>query len=344
MKPLARYAAITGYADLCASLGTDPTPLLRSVGLDPAGLGLPDRWIPAVAIARLLERSAAATRCPDFALRLVERRRFASLGPVSLVIREEPDVRSALKFLMRYQHMYNEALRLRLVEAEDVATIRVGLELGEPADTRQATELAMGVLHGLLRDFRGGRWQPLAVCFTHFAPEDTSAHLEAFGPMVKFDQEFSGIVLYTSDLDAPNAMSGPSIGPYARQFLDTIDTRPEVTPVTRVRELIELLLPTGRCSVEQVARSLGVDRRTVHRHLAEAGQNYTAVLTATRVDLAEHLVAGRRYSLTEVADLLGFSSASNFSRWFSNEFDCSPRQWRAQHRTDTAVRAGNALV
>ena len=128
-------------------------------------------------------------------------------------------------------------------------------------------------------------------------------------------------------------MSGPSIGPYARQFLDTLDTRPEATPVTRVRQLIELLLPTGRCSVEQVARSLGVDRRTVHRHLAEAGQTYSSVLNATRVDLAEHLVAGRRYSLTEVADLLGFSSASNFSRWFSNEFGCSPRQWRAKHRT-----------
>ena len=333
MKPLARYAAITGYADLCASLGMDPTPLLRGVGLDPAGLGLPDRWIPAVAIARLLERSAAVARCPDFGLRMVERRRFANLGPVSLVLREEPDVRSALKFLMRYQHMYNEALRMRLVESEDVATIRVALELGEPADTRQATELAVGVLHRLLRDFRGGHWQPLAVCFTHLAPEDTSAHLEAFGPMVKFDQEFTGIVLYTSDLDAPNSMSGPSIGPYARQFLDTLDTRPEATPVTRVRQLIELLLPTGRCSVEQVARSLGVDRRTVHRHLAEAGQTYSSVLNATRVDLAEHLVAGRRYSLTEVADLVGFSSASNFSRWFRNEFGCSPKQWRAKHRT-----------
>ena len=71
----------------------------------------------------------------------------------------------------------------------------------------------------------------------------------------------------------------------------------------------------------------------MHRHLGEAGQTYSSVLNATRVDLAEHLVAGRRYSLTEVADLLGFSSASNFSRWFRNEFGCSPKQWRAKHRT-----------
>ena len=70
-----------------------------------------------------------------------------------------------------------------------------------------------------------------------------------------------------------------------------------------------------------------------HGPLGEAGQTYSSVLNATRVDLAEHLVAGRRYSLTEVADLVGFSSASNFSRWFRNEFGCSPTQWRAKHRT-----------
>ena len=332
MKPLARYAAISGYADLCGSLGLDPTSLLRRLGLDPASLGMPDRWIPAVAIAKLLERSAAATACPDFGLRLVERRRFANLGPVSLVIRDEPDVRSAVKFLMRYQHMYNEALRIQLSESEDVAAIRVGIELGEPADTRQAIELAVGVLNRLLRDFVGARWQPLAVCFTHLAPEDTSTHLKLFGPMVKFDQSFNGIVFHTADLDAPNTMSGPSMGPYARQFLESLDAGPAAASVIRVRQLIELLLPTGRCSVDQIARSLGVDRRTVHRRLADAGQTYSSVLNATRVDLAEHLVAGRRYSLTEVSDLLGFSSASNFSRWFRGQFGCSPKQWRAKHQ------------
>ena len=94
MKPLARYAALNGYADLSRSLGTDPSELLRRCGLDPAGLALPDRWVPAVAVATLLERSAQASGQDDFGLRLAERRRFSNLGPLSLVIREEPDVRS----------------------------------------------------------------------------------------------------------------------------------------------------------------------------------------------------------------------------------------------------------
>jgi len=81
-----------------------------------------------------------------------------------------------------------------------------------------------------------------------------------------------------------------------------------------VRELVELLLPTGRCSVEHVARSLGVDRRTVHRRLASEGQTFTSLVDGTRRDLAARLVRGQNRPLTEVAEMLGFSSHSNFTR------------------------------
>ncbi|MFE7394097.1 helix-turn-helix domain-containing protein [Streptomyces sp. NPDC057582] len=43
-------------------------------------------------------------------------------------------------------------------------------------------------------------------------------------------------------------------------------------------------------------------------------------------------VGHRNRSLTQVAELLGFSALSTFSHWFRNEFGSSPRAWRAtQH-------------
>ena len=79
-KPLARYAALSGYGVLGDSLGLDWAPLVRSAGLDPASLAVQDRWIPAAAVAQLLEISAAASGREDFGLRLVEFRRLANLG------------------------------------------------------------------------------------------------------------------------------------------------------------------------------------------------------------------------------------------------------------------------
>ncbi|MEV0299226.1 AraC family transcriptional regulator [Nocardia sp. NPDC050710] len=342
MKPLARYAALHGYVELGQSLGFAPVELIRAAGLDPASLSLQDRWVPAAAIAELLERSAMAAGCEDFGLRLAERRRFANLGPLSLIIRDEPDARSALRVISRHDHLYNEALHTRLTEHNGIATIRLTLDLGEPGETRQAVELAVGVLHGLLRGFLGTDWQPLEVRFTHPAPRDRRTHHRLLGPHISFDQDFNGILTYTTDLDAANAMSEPQLRAYARQFFDSVRDAPTVTTIDRVRELIELLLPTGRCSVEQIARSLGVDRRTIHRHLAAEGQTFTTLLDATRDELAQHLVTNRRHTLTEIAELLAFSSPGNFSRWFRQRHGCSPTQWRTgtttKHMTPTPRR------
>jgi AraC-like DNA-binding protein len=232
--------------------------------------------------------------------------------------------------LIRYEHTYNQAISIGLSEANGLATIRMDLEPGEPVGTRQATELAVGTLHHIHRQLHGTRWQPLSVCFSHPAPADISTHLRIFGHVMQFQREFAGIVLRASDLAAPNKVADPLLRPYAHQFLDTIGTPTDVTMVVRVRELIEVLLPTGRCSIVQVARSLGVDRRTVHRRLADSGETFSSLLNAVRAELAERLVPNPRRSLTEIAEELGFSEPSAFSRWFRGQFGCSPKEWRSR--------------
>jgi AraC-like DNA-binding protein len=148
---------------------------------------------------------------------------------------------------------------------------------------------------------------------------------------VEFEREFNGIVFYASDLDTQNALADPQLRTYTRQFFDAIAApRDDTSAADRVRELIEVLLPTGNCSVEQVAHSLGVDRRTVHRWLAESGETFSSLLDATRRKLAEQLVASPRRSLTEISGLLGFSSPSAFSRWFREQFGCTARDWRRE--------------
>lgn len=331
MKPLVRYAALANYVELTRALGADPAGLLRSAGLDPSGVRVQDRWVPAASVVDLLERTAEQTGRPDLGLRLAELRRLSHLGPLSLVLREEPDVRSALHVLIRHESMYNEALHTRVTATGGIASVRVVFDQETSQPHRQSVDLAVGVLFGLLRGFLSPDWRPLAVCFRHPESADPATARRMFPGTVRYDHDFDGVVLYDSDLDRPNAMSDPQLRTYVQRVLppdEPVDRRPQTA--ARVRELVEMLLPTGRCSVEQIARSMGVDRRTVHRRLAAEGETFTAVLDDARADLARHLVEGRRHSFTEVAELLGFSSASNFSRWFRERFDATPREWRAR--------------
>ena len=144
MRPGVRTATLDGYLGLARSAGLDPARILTNAGIAVADLAVPDKWVPAAAVSRVLERSANESGLEDFGLRLAGLRRLATLGPLSVVLSQEPDLRSALGLLCRYEHSYNEALRMRLDEDGDLATMRLWFEFGEPAPTRQAT----GAGHG----------------------------------------------------------------------------------------------------------------------------------------------------------------------------------------------------
>jgi AraC-like DNA-binding protein len=333
--PGARAAALHGYPELARSLGLDPGPLLGRARLRAADLADPDGWVPATAVAWLLELTAVASGREDVGLLLAQQRRLSTLGRLSVVLREEPDVRSALQLLIRYEHTVNEAVRLELSDGRDAATVQVWLEMGEPVPVRQALELAVAALVGLVRSLRDPSWQPRAVCFEHTAPRVPTEHRALLGPVVRFDQDFSGLVLTPGELDLPNTMAvrgDPQLGTYTRQFLQFLPEPRDPGLLPRVRELVQALLPLGRCTMSRVARSLGTTPRTLHRHLAAAGESFAGVVETTRAGLAERYLAADRHSLTDIAYLLGFSAPSAFSRWFRRRFGCSPTQWRARAR------------
>jgi AraC-like DNA-binding protein len=336
MRPCVRAATLDGYAELARSVGLDPVRLMASVGLDVADLAAPEKWIPAGDVASLLQLSADASGHEDFGLLLAGRRRLSTLGPLSVVLSQEPDLRSALHLLNAYERSYNEALHLRLEEANDLATIRLWLDFGEPVPVRQSLELAAAALHGIIRELLGAGWEPLSMCFSHPRPASLDAYHEVFGARLRFDHPFTGLVFFADQLDARNTMSDPLLQPYAQQFLQSIPAPREATVAGQVRRLVEMLLPLGRCSTLQVARGLGVTQRTLHRQLTGQHESFSSIVDATRAAWAERYLANDRYSLTEVSELLGFTAPSAFSRWFRQRFGISPTQWRDMSRRTAA--------
>ncbi|WP_030274550.1 AraC family transcriptional regulator [Streptomyces sp. NRRL B-24484] len=331
MEPLARSAALTGYPELCRTLGIDPRALLREVGLDVPDLADQDNWISASAVAQVLEASADAAGREDFGLRMAELRRLSTMGPISLLVREEPDVRSVLHVLIKYEHMYNQAVRLSLDEAGDLATLRISLDLPATQRVRQVMELGMAAYYQILKDLHGGRLRLRQVCFTHRAPADPDTHHRVFAADLRFDAGFNGIVLARRALQAANTEADPILRRYARQYVESLAAETGSSDAAQVRKIIEVLMPAGRGTASQVARSMGIDRRTLHRRLEQSGETFTSLLHAVRVDLAPRFVADGRRPLAEVAPLLGFTSAGAFSRWFRVQFGVSPSQWRSEH-------------
>jgi AraC-like DNA-binding protein len=333
--PKVRAAALRQYLEVAQSLGLDPLPRLRAVGISRAWLAVPDHPVPTDAVVNLLDASAAATGCESFALRMAQARQLSDFGVLSLLISHQRTLRDVLRTLMQYRNLLNESLALDLEEGARVSVLREEVVTRSPR-TRQANELAVGVLFRLCRGLLGEAWQAQGVHFTHAAPADLRTHRQFFRCKLAFDADFNGIVCATSDLDVPNPLADPGMADYAARFLADLPAAQGGTAVADVRRSIYLLLPLGRATLVQIAGSLGLNARTLQRRLDESGLAFGALVAEVRRELAPRYLANPRYPMARVAEQLGYAQASSFTRWFAGEFGLPPVQWRERKRAAPA--------
>ena len=327
MGPTIRSASLVAYPEIARSVGLDPDKMLKEAGLPRSCLRNPDLRISAEAVAELLEASASAARVDDFALRLAQRRGLSNLGPLALIVREQPTVRKAIEVLIQYIGLHSDALCPRLEEKDTVVTISRMIS-GKRLHTRQALELAVAMFYRIIKTFLGEGWRPQEVCFMHSAPKDPEAHRRFFGTRVRFSWDYDGIVCRAGDLEKSIPASDPAMARYLKEHFDSILPSNHTEVSETVRELMWVLLKSGNCSADRVAKYLGVDRRTINRRLASEGQSYFSILDAVRKDMVTSFVEKGQRPLNEVAVMLGFSGLSAFSRWFRNRFGRSASEWR----------------
>ncbi len=319
----ARIQVLTGYSGLARSLGVQPEELARSVGLNLSVLHELDSRIPAKAFGELLERTAESAGVEDLGIRLAELRELGSLGPVGIVVHQQPDLRSAIQALCRYLPYHNEALRLWLDESDGLALLNLQVRAGG----RQVTELSLGAFYRILKRLAGPDWRAQWVSFDHPGPVHSAAYNRFFNCPVGFSADQTCIAFNAVSLDTPLAMSDQMLARYAQRYLEASMPSCELTIDTKIRELIRLLICSGGCSADKVARGLGVDRRTVHRRLSVQGLTFSMLLNEVRRELVVQMLPNSR-SIADVSDRLGFSSSPAFSRWFSKEMGASPGEWR----------------
>lgn len=324
MTTLLRSAALTHFEAVAQACGLDARSLAVEAGLPARCLIEPDLVVPADAVGELLERAAERAREPAFGLRMAASRRLSNLGPLGLLLRDQPTLRSVIDTLAGNIHRHNEALSLTVVEDGDLVALREETHLGRGRPVRQAVELAMGTTFRVLSVFLGDGWRPHAVTFRHAAPANLTWHRRLFGHAVRFGQEFNDIVCRAADLAVPNPGADPVMARYSQRLLES-DTSVRPSMTSQVRRLVVLLLPRRHCRVEVVAQHLGMTRRTVANHLAAEHTTFSALVDDMREELLMRYLEDGAHSLSEVGLLLGFSEPSAFSRWHKVRFGICAR-------------------
>lgn len=329
MSAFVRGATLSNYAEVAAQVGLDANAMLRAHGIDRRALSDQDMRIPTVKVAELLEASAAASDCPTFGLRMAESRQLADFGAVSLLITHQATMREALMTVVRYRQLLNPSLILEVEEHDDVVVVREELLVTGVGSTRQAYELAIGVLYRLFRAVLGSRWRAQSANFAHGAPADLTVHRRVFGPICEFNSDFNGLTCSRSDMEAANPSADPKLAQLAERYVLTLPTAEQRSVATDVQKAIYMLLPFGQATIGDVAASLNLNPRTLQRRLTAENAAFGDLLNGVRRELTERYVSNETLPLSRVAGLVGFSRQSSFSRWFADEFGGSASRWRA---------------
>lgn len=101
--------------------------------------------------------------------------------------------------------------------------------------------------------------------------------------------------------------------------------------LTRIRRVMRARLHEPELDPAKVAAQFRISKRNLHAIFRAGGSTFGADLMAMRLESAGEHLRNRRFSgmsISEIAFLNGFSSASHFSRRFRQAYGMSPRAYR----------------
>lgn len=98
--------------------------------------------------------------------------------------------------------------------------------------------------------------------------------------------------------------------------------------VTKARRIIEEKLADSNFDVEVLCADMGISRSGFYSKIKLAtGYSPSEYIRIVKLQRAVHLLLTREYSISEIADLTGFSDSKQFRELFKKHYGCSPSKY-----------------
>jgi len=271
---------------------------------------------------------------PAFALRLGEQSFLHHDGLLAGRIMSSESVEQAMELLTRYQPLFTQILLFNfdVNEQGGILTLEPHFDLGETLP--YFMEYTCSVIYSLGRFFLGGidlnsEQTGVTIKLAYPEPESREAFDEFFSIPVFFDQTENQIILSKSLLSQPLIFSNKDSAQQRDRICQAkvIEICPENTILDRVRFMIHRQIFSG-LSLDQLAEQLCISPRTLRRQLHQHNTSYKALLEDERKRIALSQIKKPEVSVEDLAEKLGYSDASSFSRAFKRWYGVSPKHYK----------------
>jgi len=282
-------------------------------------------------------------RCIDdcaWTARLGSQFSIAAHGPLGFAALSAPTLGEAMDVMGSLYASRNTAMTAQTYATDTHYLLRVDDATGESDLARWLVEVVLKVIEVLLSTILGHPvGKNVIISFSHAALPDSARLVSAYSAAVIFDASENSIAVPLAWRHLPSPLYDESV--YRANLIrcrELIAAREQAGSVAfSVRNRLcnhfdTQMLYTGQpCrppTLEQLADSMHLTPRTLIRKLQREHSSYKEVLEGLRREYAERLLKDARLNVVDVAEILGYREAANFSRAFRRWYGAAPAAWR----------------
>lgn len=325
---MARAASLAAIPALLREFGVAPEPLLKVHDISEAQFMNPEGLLEFATAGALLAACAEATACPHFGLLVGQRGSVATLGIIGFMMRNAPDVLTALDELVANFDLHDHGSRLHLTASDSAAILEYELYDNTIAGADQIYDLAMAVAFNVLRSLCGPAWHPEELRLRHRAPAALETYRQFFGCPLVFSAAHNAITFSSDWLSMGVFQPEPWLYQHFSRQVQHIRENSADGLIARINAAILRQLGSQRCTLEGIAEEFHMHPRTLNRRLLEAGTSFRELHRRVRHRMACQLLRETRSSIVTIATLLGYSGTTAFNRAFSEWEGTPPASWR----------------
>lgn len=317
--------------------GTDCAEILAPIGIDREQIRHPDAVLRPEQIAGAIRALVAMGHTPELALLGGMRVNAGALGELGRAMLCCATGAEAMALCARFYGFISMSVEMQVSQVGEWYAMRWVPIRALPHDIMLlAFEMTIGAMYVRLTSSTGSRRLDADVYLSYPPPD----HAEAYGRLCPARYHFGqgGLPALRMEvpravLDRPQPTANPDelFGLKARLALRLASMRgPGQWTEWTAMMLREAL--GGWPTQKEVAAVRNLSASTLGRHLAAEGASFRQLSNQIRLQRAQDMLLDGRWSISHIAEQLGYAHATNFVRAFRAEFNCSPLQYANDHQ------------